>query len=123
MAWREIFDRHSGCLIGVAFDNCDPARQAKPLCHFKSGIPFEADLKVIAHPEGRFLRPDGTRVDIFVLDLLKDCEIQPPPVTSRDPRNCQRECLERIAGGRFVGECRDQIMGGSCVRISSTRVA
>ena len=123
MAWREIFDRHTGRLIGVAFDYCDPARQTKPLCRFKSGITFEADLKIIAHAEGRFLLPDGTRADVIVLDLLRDCEIQPPPITSRDPRNCQRECMERNAGGRFVGECRDQIMGGSCVRINSTKVA
>jgi hypothetical protein len=123
VAWREIFDRQSGRLIGVAFDDCIPARQEKALCHFQSGTAFEAHLKVIAHPEGRFLRPDGTRVDVFVLDLLGDCEIQPPSISPRDPRNSQRECLEKKAAGRFVGECRDQIMGGGCVRISSTKAA
>jgi hypothetical protein len=123
MAWREIFDRQSGRLIGVAFDDCSLTQQARALCHFKSGIELEANLKVVEHPEGRFLRADGTRVDVFVLDLLKDCEILPPSISSRDPRDCQRECLEKKAGARFVGECRDQIMGGNCVRITSTKAA
>ena len=123
MAWREVYDRQSGRLIGVAFDDCSRAQQVKPLCHFKSGVPFEAHLKVVEHPEGRFRRADGTRVDVFVLDLLKDCEIEPPSISALAPEICQRECLEWKAGGRFVGECRDQITGGSCVRISSTRVA
>jgi hypothetical protein len=123
MAWREVYDRQSGRLIGVAFDDCSHTQQAVPLCHFKSGAQFQAHLKVIEHPEGRFRRPDGTRVDVMVLDLLQDYEIAPPAITPRDVHACQRECLEDVARARFVGEGRDQLNGGSCVRISSTQAA
>ena len=123
MAWREVLDRQTGFLIGVVFDDCDRSRQTTALCRFKSGVEFEADLKIVEHPEGRFIRPDGTRVDVFVLDLLQDSEITPPPISPRDPFGSVREALEKKAGGRFVGEGRDQLAGGSCLRISSTKSA
>jgi hypothetical protein len=123
MAWREVLDRRTGCLIGIAFDGHSQPSHTAPVCRFSSGVEFEAELKIIEHPEGRFIREDGTRIDVLVMDLLADAEIIPPSITPRDPANSQRESIETRVGARFLGERRDQVNGGSCVRINNTKVA
>jgi hypothetical protein len=45
-----------------------------------SGIEIECDLREIEHPEGRFIRADGTRYDVCVMDVMTDPSLRPPSV-------------------------------------------
>jgi len=46
-----------------------------------TGVAIECDLREVEHPEGRFLREDGTRYDICVMELTSDPTLRPPAVS------------------------------------------
>lgn len=77
-----------------------------PQCSFPSGRKFPANIKMVVHPEGRFINPAGIRYDLMVLDLMSDCEIQPPHISE-------------IPHHRFIGQRADEDRDMSSVRLPS----
>ena len=53
-------------------------REIERKCVLSSGVEIQADLREIEHPEGRFVRNDGTRYDVCVMDVRFDLCIQSP---------------------------------------------
>ena len=66
------------CLRLRPGDDLEPRRNQALL---SSGVAIECDLREIAHPEGRFMREDGTRYDICVMELFADPTLRPPAVS------------------------------------------
>ena len=60
-----------------------------------SGVEIECDLREIEHPEGRFVRRDGTRYDVCVMEVMADPSLRPPS----------------ISRGKFVGDRADTQSG------------
>jgi len=46
-----------------------------------SGVEIDCNLHEIEHPEGRFRRPDGTRYDICVMEIMLDPTLRPPSIS------------------------------------------
>jgi hypothetical protein len=46
-----------------------------------TGVEIECNLRQIEHPEGRFMRQDGTRYDVCVMDLILDPSLRPPTIS------------------------------------------
>ncbi|HEY3601819.1 MAG TPA: hypothetical protein VGK72_07665 [Chthoniobacterales bacterium] len=46
-----------------------------------TGVEIECNLHQIEHPEGRFMREDGTRYDVCVMDLIADPSLRPPTIS------------------------------------------
>ena len=74
-----------------------------------SGAKIECNLREIEHPEGRFRRPNGTRYDICVMEIMLDPTLRPPSIS--------RAC--------FVGDgadTRSAVIRLGNVRMSSFRL-
>ena len=68
-----------------------------------SGIEIECDLRKVEHPEGRFIRADGTRYDVCVMEVMTDPSLRPPSVSR----------------GKFVGDRADTL--SSVLRVGNVR--
>lgn len=46
-----------------------------------SGVEIECTMREIVHPEGRFIREDGIRYDLCVMEVLVDPSLRPPSIS------------------------------------------
>ena len=64
---------------------------------------IECNLRQIEHPEGRFIRQDGSRYDICVMDLIAEPSLRPPA----------------ISRSNFVDDCADSLP--AVIRLGNVR--
>ncbi len=77
--WRSALNAPTGefCLR-LRQDDAKPAINQALL---STGVAIECDLREIEHPEGRFMRNDGTRYDICVMEMMAEPTLRSPAIS------------------------------------------